>query len=183
MRRSTSRPRGLRDSRLLSWTVFTASLGLLGVVLWARATQTGAWRFEMEGQSLGELGVMDLAGDTARIVHPATIYFFETNCAACRPATERLNTFVAHRRPGGLPVYALTNSLEFSRDSARQFVPGVQPVRLRRTTRELKLIRELPLVVQTDARGRITRAYVGVAGDEALTLLNYPPAASPAGRK
>jgi hypothetical protein len=182
MRRTTSRSRGWRDSALLSWLVFIAGVGLLGAVLWTRATQKGAWRFELEGQSLGQIGVMDPAGDSARIVHPATIYFFETGCAPCRAATERLNAFVAHRRAGGLPVYALTNSLRFTPDSARQFVAGVVPVRLRRTTRELKLIRELPLVVQTDARGRIARAYVGVAGDEALTLLNYPPAASPTER-
>jgi len=167
---------------LISWLAFIASMGLLGTVIWARTTQTGAWRFELEGQSLGAIGVMDLDGDTAYIAHPATIYFFETDCEPCRAATERLNAFVARRRDGGLPVYALTNSLGFTRDSARQFRPGVRPVRLRRTTRELKLIRELPLVVQTDAGGRITRAYVGVAGDDALTLLNYPPAASPAGR-
>jgi hypothetical protein len=162
--------------------VFIAGMGLLGVVVWARVTQSGAWRFELEGQSLGTIGVMDLSGDSTRIVHPATIYFFETNCGPCTPATERLNAFMEHRRPGGLPVYALTNSLGFTRDSARQFVAGVRPVRLRRTTRELKLIRELPLVVQTDPRGRITRAYVGVASDEALMILNYPPAASPAER-
>lgn len=180
MRKPTSRSRGWRDSALFSWLVFIVSIGLLGSVVWARTTQSGAWRFEMEGQSLGQIGVMEPAGDSAQIVHPATIYFFETGCEPCRPATERLNAFVAHRRPGGLPVYALTNSLGFTPDSARQFVAGVHPVRLRRTTRELKLIQELPLVVRTDARGRIARAYVGVAGDEALTLLNYPPAASPA---
>jgi hypothetical protein len=173
---------GWRDSRLLSWLMLGISLCLLASVVWARGSHSGAWRHALEGEDLGDIPVMDVAGNSMQIAHPATIYFFETNCGPCAPVTERLNQFVASRRPGGLPVYALTNSMTFSRDSARLFVPGVQPLRLRKTTRELKVIKELPLVVQTDAEGRVLRAYVGQTTDAALTLLSYPPAASPAGR-
>jgi hypothetical protein len=162
--------------------MFLASLALLGSVVWVRATNPGAWLSELEGQSLGEIPVMDFAGHESRIVHPATIYFFEADCLPCAPMTRQLNAFVATRPSGGLPVYALTNSINFSADSARVFGVGVQPLRLRKSTRQLRLIQELPLVVRTDALGRIERAYVGEATPEALMMLNYPRAASPAGR-
>ncbi|HEX8696951.1 MAG TPA: hypothetical protein VF746_31315 [Longimicrobium sp.] len=172
-----------RDSRLLSWLVFLLGAGVLAAVVWARIAGTGTgWRGDLVGLPVGELPVTEMGGGDAEVTHPATIYFFETSCIPCGPATRELNRFSARRREGALPLFAITNSLAFSRDSALAFSRAVRTLRLRRSTPELRIVRELPLIVRTDARGRIVRAYVGIPGADALDVLGYPWQASATGR-
>jgi hypothetical protein len=159
--------------------MLVASIALLGAVAWSRiGTHGGGWRSELEGMPVGELPVADLAWREVHVRHPALIYLFDIPCAACEAAADRLNEYAAARRPGALPIYALTNSTGFVRDSASRFHPGIQPLRLRRTTRELRFVKELPLLVRTDASGRIRSAYAGVPSASDLETLGYPWRAS-----
>lgn len=160
---------------LLSWAMLAGSIGLFGVVLWARlAAPRGGWAPELLGSRMGFLPVSTVTGAPAQLQHPALIYLFETSCTECMPAASRLNEFASARASGALPIYALTNSAAFTPDSAALFGTGIQPVRLQRSTRDLRFVQRLPLFVQTDSAGRIVHAYTGIPQPDDLTVLGYP---------
>ncbi|HEY0025175.1 MAG TPA: hypothetical protein VGB24_19835 [Longimicrobium sp.] len=173
-----------RSAGLLSRAMLAASIGLFGVVLWTRlAGARGGWAPELLGLRAGFLPVSTVTGAPAQLQHPALIYFFETSCTACTPAASRLNEFASARAPGALPIYALTNSTAFTPDSAALFGTGVQPVRLQRSTRDLRFVQRLPLFVQTDSTGRIVHAFTGIPQPDDLTVLGYPWQASTTGTR
>lgn len=159
------------------------SIVLFGAVAWTHLSGArGGWRPALEGRGVGELPAMAVSGHEVQIQHPALVYFFQTDCSPCAPVVGRLNQFASTRRPGGLPIYALTNSIHFTADSARVFSPEIHPVRLRNTTQELNFLQELPMLVRTDAAGLIKAAFVGVPSPEDLLALGYPWEASPTRR-
>jgi hypothetical protein len=174
-----------RDSKLLSWAMLAASVGLLGFVLWTlfiSPQPAGQWRDRIVGSPVGSLPLEDLAGQPVELKHPSVLYFFDRECRFCPPASAQLNAYVAANGTGGVPVYAITNDWDFPQEEARKFSPGVRIVRLTQTVPHLTFVTEIPLLVRTDAAGAVQGAFVGVPQDSVLALLRAPRKAGSAAR-
>jgi len=175
----------MRQSKLVSWVFFALSAGLLGFVVWSRFLATpprGEWQDQLAGALVGSLPVTDAQGRDLGMAHPAVLYFYSDNCRFCPPAAAQINSFVASHGTGGLPIYALTNYGRVPSGSTQGFGPSIQVIRLTRTTTNLNFVKEVPLLVRTDAGGRIQRAYVGIADDSVLAAMLAPREAGPVAR-
>jgi hypothetical protein len=167
----------LRDSKALSWAMFSFSVGVLALVVWVlfiSPTPAGQWRNQIVGNRIGELPVEDFSDRAVQLQHPSILYFFSRECRFCPPASERINAHVAAYGTGGLPVYAITNEWDFPEEEARKFAPGIQVIRLTRTVPHLTFLTEIPLLVRTDAAGAVQGAFVGVPKDSVLAQLRAP---------
>jgi thiol-disulfide isomerase/thioredoxin len=180
-----------RQSKLFNWVIFAVSIGLLGFMLWIRLFSTpprGEWREQLAGARLNRfapldsLPVVDTEGRHVELSHPAVFYFYSSNCKFCPPAAARINAFVAAHGSRSLPIYALSNYGRIPPSSAEMFAPSIRLIRLTRTTPRLTFVKEVPLLVRTDASGRIQHAYVGIAADTVLAAMLMPREAGPVAR-
>jgi thiol-disulfide isomerase/thioredoxin len=172
----------VHQPKLVTWATFAFSIGLLGLVVWARLFATparGEWKNQFAGARLDSLPVVDAQGQEIRIAHPALIYFYSSDCKFCPPAAQQINSFVTANGTAGLPVYALTNFGRIPQKSAEMFAPSVQVIKLTRTTPRLNFVKQVPLLIRTDAGGRIQRAYLGIAADSILAAMVMPREAGP----
>jgi len=173
-----------RRRRLFSTVLFALSLSLFAFALWARflgPEREGQWRANLVGASIGPIPVETVDGKAVSVSHPALLYFFSSNCRFCPPAAERINQYVQARGTGGIPVYAISNNPMLSRVAAAGMSPPIRVLRLKQVTPVLGFVREVPMLVRTNARGGIERAYVGLADEAVLRELTSPLGAGAGG--
>ncbi|HVG43161.1 MAG TPA: hypothetical protein VM890_00470 [Longimicrobium sp.] len=171
----------MHPSRLLSWASVAGGVALLAFAGYTRfANPTlGEWRRSAVGLPVGKLPVDDLDGAVVDVRHPSILYFFDRKCRFCPGAAARLQAYLARHPENSLPIYAVTNEWGIPRAYTAQFVAPIRVVRMERTTHDLTFVTDLPLLVRTDARGRVQHAYVGLPDEDALATLASPGAVGP----
>jgi hypothetical protein len=160
--------------KIASRIAFVGSVAILVAVLWLRfggGVQRGEWRADLVGISVVAPILGDRHGSEVVVAHPAILYFYSDSCRFCPPVARHIYSYAETTGFGELNVYGVTREHLDPDLALRAEAVGLRMLRLNGTSPSFGFVRELPLLVRTDAQGMIAAAYVGRADAEVLRRL------------
>jgi thiol-disulfide isomerase/thioredoxin len=161
-------------AKIASRIAFIGSVAVLVGVLWLRlggGAQRGEWRANLVGISVVSPVLGDHHGNEVVVSHPAVLYFYSDSCRFCPPVTRHIYSYAENPGFGGLNVYGVTREYLDPDLAWRAEAVGFRLLWLNGISPAFGFVRELPLIVRTDAEGVIAAAYVGRADAAVLRRL------------